>query len=69
MDLVFTLELQPSNINKNEGWNYEKCGWYFYCYDSTLWSGPPHSYKGKKYGPRKEDGKYVHTGSNQIKKQ
>ena len=26
-----------------------------------LCSGPPHSYWRKKYGPRKENGKYVHT--------
>ena len=24
-----------------------KYGWYFYCIDSTLYSGPPHNYRGK----------------------
>ena len=27
---------------------YDNCGWYFYCESSTLYSGPPHNYKGKK---------------------
>ena len=31
-----------------------------------MWSGPPHYYKypGKEYGPRKEYGKYLHTGDS-----
>ena len=56
-----------SDINQNEEKNnYNKCGWYFSCWDSTLWSGPPHSYSypGKEYGPRKGDGKYVHRGDS-----
>ena len=55
--------IAPSNINQNDV-NYNKSGWFFYCYDSTLFSGPPHYYKGKDYGPRKEEGKYVHTGDS-----
>ena len=51
----------PSDINQNED-NYDKCGWYFACYDSLLYSGPPHNYKGKIYGPRKGDGQYLRTG-------
>ena len=39
----------PSDIDQNEDDNYENCGWYFDCYDSTLWSGPPHNYSGKEY--------------------
>ena len=27
-------------------------------------SGPPHNYRGKAYGPRKEDRQYVHTGDS-----
>ena len=27
--------------------NHNNCGWYFYCNDSTLYSGPPHNYRGK----------------------
>ena len=52
----------PSDINQNEDRNFEKCGWYFDCYYSTLRSGPPQNYKWKRYGPRKEEGQYVHTG-------
>ena len=61
------IGVAPSDINQDEDDNYEKCGWYFYCCDSTLRSGPPHNYKawpGKEYGPRKGKGKYVHTKDN-----
>ena len=30
--------------------NYSTCGWYFYCYDSTLYSGPPYKYSSKNSG-------------------
>ena len=53
-----------SDINQNEEDNPEKCGWYFYCLDSTLFSGPPHNYRRKEYGPRKGLGQYVHTGDS-----
>ena len=43
----------PSDIDQNEG-NYKKCGWYFNCYWSTLWSGPPCYYRWKEYGPKKK---------------
>ena len=50
----------PSDIDQNEGYNYDKCGWYFYCYSSSLCSG---SIRGdKEYGPRKGNGEYVRTG-------
>ena len=26
---------------------YNNCGWYYYLYDSTLYSGPPHKYSNK----------------------
>ena len=53
-----------SNIDQLEtGHNYNKRGWYFHCYTSTLHSGPPHCYKGKVYGPRKEvNGNYACEG-------
>ena len=54
----------PSDINQNEGDNYGKSGWYFNCFTSTLYSGPPHKYRRKVYGPRKENGEYVHTGDS-----
>ena len=32
------------DINKSE---YHTCGWYFYCSNSCLYSGPPYNYSGK----------------------
>ena len=58
------IGVAPSDINQNRGDNYNKCGWYFYCYHSRLCSGPPHNYEDKPYGPRKRDGQYVHTGDS-----
>lgn len=53
----------PSDIDPNAD-NYDRCGWYFYCFTSTLWSGPPQNARGKEYGPKRKDrGQYVHTGS------
>lgn len=57
------IGIAPSDISQNATNNQDRCGWYFSCWNSTLWSGPPHNYRGKKYGPRKEEeGKYIHTG-------
>ena len=39
-------------------------GWYFHCWGSILYSGPPHKYRGKEYGPRKGYGQYVHKGDS-----
>ena len=58
------IGVAPSDINQNEEHNHNKCGWYFNCCCSTLLSGPPHNHRGKEYGPRKEDGEYVHTGDS-----
>ena len=58
------IGVAPSDISQNEYDNYDKCGWYFYCYNSILWSGPPHNYREKEYGPRKCFGKYIHTGDS-----
>ncbi len=33
------------NINAS---SYNTCGWYFYCYNSTLYSGKPQNYNNKK---------------------
>ena len=59
------IGVAPTNINQNIC-NYDKCGWYFYCYYSVLFSGPPHNYRWKGYGPRKGmwGGEYVHTGDS-----
>ena len=58
------IGVAPSDINQTETLIHNKCGWYFNCYRSTLCSGPPHDYKNKEYGPRKETGKYIHTGDS-----
>lgn len=59
------IGVAPFDIDQNDNYNCSKCGWYFDCYSSVLWSGPPHNYDcgDKEYGPRKEDGEYVRTGS------
>ena len=54
----------PFDIGQNEWDNYSKCGWYFHCYESRLYSGPPRNHKGKQYGPRKRNGQYVRTGDS-----
>ena len=58
------IGVAPFGISQNEDENYYKCGWYFESYSSTLWSGPPHNYEGKEYGPSKREGEYVHTGDS-----
>ena len=30
--------------------SFNTCGWYYNCYDSTLYSGPPHKYSYKNSG-------------------
>ena len=58
------IGVAPSDINQNKEGNNNICGWYFYCYNSALYSGPPHKYC-KEYGPRKKNyGQYVHTGDS-----
>ena len=38
----------------SSSWETNKnCGWYFYCHDSTLCSGPPHNYNMKKTNLKK----------------
>ena len=34
----------PSDFDINSTQHYNHCGWYFHCYDSTLYSGPPFKY-------------------------
>ena len=55
------IGVAPFDINQNEDWNYDKCGWHFSCFYSSLKSGPPHNYWYREYGPRKGKGEYVHT--------
>ena len=59
------IGVAPTDIDQNTNYcNYNECGWYIDCYSSRLYSGPPHNYRGKAYGPRKEKGNYVHTGDS-----
>ena len=60
------IGVAPFDIDQNEDYNSRCCGWYFDCYRSNLYSGPPHNYgyPGKEYGPRKGYGQYVHTGDS-----
>ena len=39
--------------------NYSNCGWYCYCYDSTLCSGPPFNYSSKNSGLSKVNDEIV----------
>lgn len=50
----------PQNIDLN---SIERIGWYLDCFNSALYSGPPHNYKNWEYGERKEMGNYVHIKS------
>ena len=44
------------DINSSD---YSTCGWYFYCYDSTLFSGPPYKYSCKNSGLSKVNDEIV----------
>ena len=39
--------------------NQHTCGWYLNCYNSTLYSGPPHNYNGKRTNLRKVNDEIV----------
>ena len=54
----------PYDIDQNEDSNITVSGWYFHCFNSTLWSGPPHKIKWRLYGPRMGEGNYVHAGDS-----
>jgi len=43
------IGIAPQNINQSASNNYSSSGWYFYCYNSKLYSGPPFSYSNKYY--------------------
>ena len=40
----------PIDFDINLENNYNKCGWYYYCYNSTLFSGPPFNYNRESSG-------------------
>ena len=41
---VATIDFDMNSASYESNKNY---GWYYYCYDGTLYSGPPHNYQGK----------------------
>lgn len=53
------IGVAPFDVDQDLNEIQETCGWYLDCYSSALYSGAPHNYNFKKYGPRKEDGEYV----------
>lgn len=56
------IGVAPKSVNHNDDGNHRKCGWYYDCYGSTLYSGPPYNCRNIPYGPRKDTGQYVHMG-------
>ena len=55
----------PFDIDQNTAFMKDhKYGWYIDCGLSELWSGPPQNYVGRKYGPKKKEGRYVRTGDS-----
>ena len=60
-EFIWKIKILKSNSNfimvgvapndydiKSSIYNYNNYGWYFYCYNSTLYSGPPYNYSGKE---------------------
>ena len=42
---MIMVGVAPIDFNINSS-DYSTCGWYFYCYNSCLYSGPPFNYTG-----------------------
>ena len=55
-DAIF-IGVAPQSVDVSSNNNRRECGWYFCCYDSSLYSGPPYNY-GEYFGER-----YASTGS------
>ena len=51
------IGVAPQSVDVGSNSNRRDCGWYFCCYDSSLYSGPPYHY-GEYFGER-----YASTGS------
>lgn len=60
-----SVGVAPADIDISADDNYERCGWYFDCYNCALTSGPPHDYgyPGKAYGPEGLCGRCVQINS------
>lgn len=48
--------IAPASIDQSGSYVYNNSGWHFYFDSSGLYSGPPHNYRNKTYGPKKEKG-------------
>lgn len=49
------IGVAPSDLDQNDGYNLKRGGWYFHCFTSTLWSGPPHYYRDYPYNITKKN--------------
>ena len=47
---IIMVGVAPIDFDINLKENFEKCGWYFACDNSYLYSGPPFNYSGKESG-------------------
>lgn len=45
------IGVAPNTVNVNHADNHESEGWYFYCLNGTLYSGPPKNYVCQEYVP------------------
>ena len=53
----FYIGLASSDFNTNEDYRY--CGWYLYCWNSTLNSGPPFNYHSKETNLKKVENEVI----------
>lgn len=59
----FYIGVAPSDLDQNDGYNLKRDGWYFHCFTSTLWSGPPHYYRDYPYNITKKNPTPPHIGN------
>ena len=50
--------IAPGDFDFNSS-RYDNCGWYFYCYNSSLYSGPPFNHSGKNTNLGKVDNEII----------
>ena len=55
---IIMVGVAPSDFDINSS-GYSNCGWYFYCEDSTLHSGPPFKYSGSGTNLAKVDNEII----------
>jgi hypothetical protein len=52
------VDVAPINFDFNSS-RYDNCGWYFYCDNSSLYSGPPFNHSGKNTNLSKTDNEII----------